>query len=93
MITDKISWEKTNIDGKECYVLHYSDLLTLSEYQNALITGEFDGTYSIALNRARVFGGKRDVYYSLSGGIIFETSVNRLHETEKRLKALFDGAN
>lgn len=78
MITDKI---------------HYSDLLTLSEYQNALITGEFDAAYNIALNRAIVFGGKRDEYSSLSGGIVFEASVNRLHETEKRLKALFDGAN
>lgn len=88
MITDKISWEKANIDGKECYVCHYTDWLTLSEYQNALITGEFDAAYNIALNRAIVFGGKRDIYYSLSGGITFETSVNRLHEIEKIIKEI-----
>lgn len=88
MITDKIRWERTYIDGKECYVCHYTDLLTLSEYQNALITGEFDGAYNIALNRARVFGGKRDIYYSLSGGVVFEAYVNRLHEIERRIKEI-----
>lgn len=93
MKAEKISWERTYIDGKECYVLHYSDLLTLSEYQNALITSKFDEAYNIALNRARVFGGKRDMYYTTLGGIVFIASLNAIPEIEQRLKALFNGAD
>lgn len=91
MKADKISWERTYIDGKECCILHFTDLLTLSEYQNTLITGEFDEAYNTALNRAHAFGGKRDIYYTTQGGIVFEASITDIPGIEQRLKTLFDG--
>lgn len=93
MKAEKISWMKVVSDkfGNPRYVCHYSDLLTLPEYQQAITDGTFDEAYNVALKRARKVGGKRYRSNEIGGGIVFQTYS--LKETEKRLKALFDGAN
>lgn len=84
MNAERISWIKVN---NSRYVCHYSDLLTLKEYQQAITDGAFDEAYNIALKRAHKVGGKRYHSNEVGGGIVFQ-SYN-LRDTERRLKELF----
>lgn len=89
MKAERISWMKVANDynNNPRYVCHYSDLLTLPEYQQAITDGTFDEAYDIALKRARKLGGKRYRSNEIGGGIVFQTYSIR--DTEKRLKEMF----
>lgn len=83
---DKITPGKfTRINNDYCgnprYVCHFSDLISLEEYQDALMNISIDEKYTHVLQRVKSLGGKKYHCNDFGGGVVFQSyNLNELCE-------------
>lgn len=72
--------------GNPRYVCHFSDLISLEEYQDTLINLSIDEKYTHVLKRVKPLGGKKYRCNNFGGGVVFQSYnlnelCNRINET------------
>jgi hypothetical protein len=89
METIKINFTRVNndINGNPRYVCHFLNLIKYGEdYDKTGIYLTIDNKYKLALNRAKIMGGRKFHNKQYGGGIVFQ-SYN-IQETERKILEL-----
>jgi hypothetical protein len=89
METIKINFTRVNndVNGNPRYVCHFLNLIKDGEdYDKTGIYLTIDNKYKLALNRAKIIGGRKFHNKKYGGGIVFQ-SYN-IQETERKILEL-----
>ena len=78
---DKFTRINNDYCGNPRYVCHFSDLMTLDEYQNALMNISIEEAYNTILSKVKPLGGKKYHCNDFGGGVVFQSyNLNELCE-------------
>lgn len=64
---------KHDINGNPRYVIHFSELLTLDEFDSFSGVDKITQAYNLAIKKAKKLGGKAYRGKDFGGGIVFQS--------------------
>jgi len=69
-------------NGNPRYVCHFLQLINDDDREQCKETGDVDSLYKIALDKAKLIGGKKYHNKSYGGGIVFQSYNTRVLEAQ-----------